>query len=64
MAKFIVSDVQYDTDGVKADLPNTIEIEISDSITDNNEIGVALRDEISKITGFTRFGFAFTKAEK
>jgi hypothetical protein len=57
MAKYIVYDIEYDTDGVSVDLPKRLEIEISDDITDKDEIVEELSDEISNITGFCHFGF-------
>jgi hypothetical protein len=57
MAKFIVYNIKYDTDGAKINLPKKLEIEVSDNITDMEDIEQILSDEISNITGFCHFGF-------
>ena len=57
MAKQIVYDIKYDTDGEKIELPNRLEIDVPDDITDREDIEQILSDEISNITGFCHFGF-------
>lgn len=59
MAKYLVNSILYDTDGEDVDLPKTLEIELSDTITDEEEIVSDLCDEISNITGYCHFGFTF-----
>lgn len=59
MAKYLVNGISYDTDGEDVDLPKTLEIELSDTITDEDEIESKLSDEISNITGYCHFGFTY-----
>ena len=59
MAKYLVNSILYDTDGEDVDLPKTLEIELSDTITDEEEIESNLSDEISNITGYCHFGFTY-----
>ena len=57
MAKHVVYNIEYDTDGAKVKLPDRLEIELPDDITDPDEIAEELSDAISDITGFCHFGF-------
>ncbi len=57
MAKHVVYNIKYDTDGVKVKLPDRLEIELPDDITDPDEIAEELSNAISDITGFCHFGF-------
>ena len=57
MAKHVVYNIEYDTDGEKVELPDRLEIELPDDITDPDEIAEELSDAISDITGFCHFGF-------
>ena len=59
MAKYLVNGISYDTDGEDVDLPKTLEIELSDTITNEDEIESKLSDEISNITGYCHFGFTY-----
>ena len=63
--KYIITNIEYDTyddpaeidlDMVKS-LPETLEINVPDSITDIQDIDDYLSDEISNITGFCHKGF-------
>jgi len=56
---YIVTDIQYDTDGEDIDLPESLEIEVPDD--NDEELVDYLGDEISNITGFCHFGFTFEK---
>ncbi len=56
MAKHVVYNIEYDTDGEKIELPNRLEIELPDD-TDPEDVEQLLSDEISNITGFCHFGF-------
>jgi hypothetical protein len=47
---------EYDTDGEKIDLPESLEIEVSDEL-DNEDKLEFISDEISNRTGFCHFGF-------
>jgi len=58
--KYIVTDIKYDTDGEKIDLPKILEIDISDDI-EEDEIEEYISDEISNQTGFCHFGFSYEK---
>ena len=55
---YIVSDIEYDTDGEQIDLPN--ELNISTELTDGYDIEGYISDEISRITGFCHKGFTTT----
>lgn len=55
--KFLVTNIEYDTDGEKVDLPTELEIEVDEDITDYNEQLDFISDEISNKTGFCHFGF-------
>jgi hypothetical protein len=55
--KIIVTDIEYDTDGLKVKLPKTLVIEIPDVLTDKEEIEEFISDEISNETGFCHLGF-------
>jgi hypothetical protein len=54
---FLLTDIEYDTDGVKVDLPKTLEIVVPDDIEDIEDY---LSDEISNRTGFCHLGFTIT----
>ena len=56
MAKHVVYNIEYDTDGAKVELPDRLEIELPDD-TDPEDVEQLLSDEISNITGFCHFGF-------
>ena len=56
MAKHVVYNIEYDTDGEKVELPDRREIELPDD-TDPEDVEELLSDEISNITGFCHFGF-------
>ena len=56
MAKHVVYNIKYDTDGAKVKLPDRLEIELPDD-TDPEDVEQLLSDEISNITGFCHFGF-------
>jgi len=56
MAKHVVYNIEYDTDGEKVELPDRLEIELPDD-TDPEDVEELLSDEISNITGFCHFGF-------
>jgi hypothetical protein len=59
MSKFIVHVPKYDTDGISVKLPKNLEIEVSDDITNIDEIEEILSDEISNITGYCHYGFTY-----
>ena len=56
MAKHVVYNIEYDTDGAKVKLPDRLEIQLPDD-TDPEDVEQLLSDEISNITGFCHFGF-------
>jgi len=57
MKTFQVTNIQYDTDGAKVDLPKSLTISVPDTLTDTDEIEEFVSDEISRITGFCHEGF-------
>jgi hypothetical protein len=57
MKKYTVYNIEYDTDGEDVDLPEKLEINVPDHITESEDIEQILSDEISNITGFCHFGF-------
>lgn len=54
--KFEVSNIKWDTDGQKVNLPKKMTIEIPDDVQDD-EVGDYIEDEISNITGWCHKGF-------
>lgn len=59
MKKYLVTNIQYDTDGQKVKLPKTLEITVPEDIQEEDEITEYLSDEISNQTGFCHLGFSF-----
>jgi len=58
---YIITDVKYDTDGLKLKLPKELKITIPDEVDkDYNSVEQYISDEISNITGFCHKGFATT----
>ena len=55
--EYLVTDIEYDTDGEDIDLPKELKITVPDDEEDPLEY---ISDEISKITGFCHNGFATT----
>lgn len=54
---FIVTDIQYDTDGEPNDsLPKQLNIVVPDEVKDD-EVEDYISDEISNRTGYCHFGF-------
>ena len=51
-----VTNIKYDTDGKKVNLPKEMDIEVDDDL-DNYEKVEFISDEISNRTGFCHFGF-------
>ncbi len=56
--KYTVTDIDYDTDGEKVDLPKELIIDVPDDITDEYEINEFISDEISNQTGWCHSGFS------
>ena len=57
MTKYTATHIKYDTDGEVVELPEKLEIEVPNDITDIDDIEEYISDEISNITGFCHFGF-------
>ena len=58
MTKYLITDIEYDTDGEEIDLPTELEIEVPDIITsEEEELNDFIGDKISEITGFCHTGF-------
>lgn len=58
--KYLVTNIDYDTDGEDVDLPNKLEIEVPDNL-DEDGISEFISDKISDITGFCHNSFNRTK---
>jgi len=58
MAKYTVTDIEYDTDGVNVELPKELVINVPD---DEEDVEDFIGDEISNITGYCHLGFTFDK---
>ena len=58
---YIVTDIEYDTDGEDVDLPETHSIDVPDEIDNEDEILNYITDKISDITEFCTLGFVFEK---
>jgi len=57
---YIVTDIDWDTDGEDIDLPSELEIDILDDM-DSEDIEDYVSDSISDITGFCHYGFTLFK---
>jgi hypothetical protein len=55
----LVTNVKYDTDGEKVDLPSTLEIKIPVDL--DEDIYEFVSDKISELTGFCHKGFSMDK---
>ena len=60
--KYLITNIKYDTDGVKINLPKKMEIEVPEKIQAEGyeEIEYFISEEISNRTGFCHKGFATT----
>ena len=58
MRKIKVFEISYDTDGEDVDLPETLEIEVSD---DEEDVEGFLSEKICDITGYLHLGFYYTE---
>lgn len=59
--KYTVTNIQYDTDEQKVDLPKTMEVIVpDDEHTCYEDIEYFISEEISNRTGFCHLGFATT----
>ena len=58
--KYLVKNIQWDTDGEDVDLPNELEIILPDDeeLNSPEEIEEYISNEITNETGFCHFGFA------
>ena len=58
--KYLVTNIQWDTDGEDVDLPNELEIILPDDeeLNSPEEIEEYISNEITNETGFCHFGFA------
>lgn len=57
--KIKVSNIKYDTDGLKVKLPKALTFIIKDGAISHNEIENIISNNISDRTGFCHFGFNF-----
>lgn len=58
---YLISDIDYDTDGHKVKLPKTLNIIVPNDIGNSYEdIEQFISDEISNITGYCHKGFSTT----
>ena len=64
--KYIVTNIEYDTDGEVIDLPTTLTIDVPEDIISEGEdrIDIFVSDEISNITGFCHLGFSLGDEEE
>lgn len=56
----LVTDIDYDTDGEKIDLPTELEVKVPVDL-DEDEIDEFVSDKISELTGFCHKGFSMNK---
>ena len=58
--KYLVTNIEWDTDGEDVDLPNELEIILPDDeeLTSPEEIEHYISEAITNETGFCHFGFA------
>ncbi len=60
--KYLVTDIEWDTDGEEVDLPEELTITIpEDEELEEDEVEGYISDKISDETGFCHFGFNFTE---
>jgi len=60
---FIVTDIDWDTDGEEVDLPDEMTVNVSeDEELEEDEIEEYISDKISDETGFCHFGFNYKEA--
>jgi len=57
---YLVTDIDWDTDGEDIDLPSELEIDIPDDM-DSEDIEDYVSDSISDTTGFCHYGFQLFK---
>ena len=57
---YLVTDIDWDTDGEVIDLPSKLEIDIPDDM-DSEDIEDYVSDSISDTTGFCHYGFQLFK---
>ena len=58
---YIVTDIDYDTDGEEVYLPKNLTIDVPDDIEDEDEINEFIEDKITTMTGFCHNGFTKTE---
>jgi len=57
---FLITDIDWDTDGEEVDLPEEITVNVSeDEELEEDEIEEYISDKISDKTGFCHFGFNY-----
>lgn len=62
MTTYVVTNIEYDTDGIAVSLPETLIVELDlepNEVLDDEEVDQLLSDEISNITGFCHTGFEY-----
>ncbi len=57
MTKYIVTDIDYDTDGQRIKLPKQLEVLVPDDIQGYEDIEDYISNEISNQTGFCHLGY-------
>lgn len=57
--KIKVSNIKYDTDGLKVKLPKALTFILKEEAISHNEIEDIISDKISDKTGFCHLGFNF-----
>lgn len=55
--KYLITNIEYDTDGENIDLPIELKIEVPNNLIDEEDIEEFISDEISNETGFCHKGF-------
>lgn len=56
--KFLITNIEYDTDGVTVELPQELEINVPPHLTAYEDIDDFLSDKITDITGYCHTGFS------
>jgi hypothetical protein len=59
--KYLATNIDYDIDGEDINLPKSIEVDVPDTVNNDDDLVDFVSNEISNETGFCQFGFNLTK---
>lgn len=61
--KFLVTNLQWDTDGEEVDLPATVSLDVDEDELAGRDTAVCLGDILSELYGYCHRGFSYTMVE-